>query len=165
MRIALRILALSCFALLSACGFAPLYAQNGITMSLSQVALDVPQTRTGYFLEQNLTNGLGNETDGKKLYGLKIAMVENHYSIGYRIDDTSTRSELTNSLTYTLTDLQTGKVMTQGAFTDTVTYDTSSSPFTGIVSQQDAQKRVAASAAQKLQTALALYFHDTPKAP
>ncbi|HVZ28766.1 MAG TPA: LPS assembly lipoprotein LptE [Asticcacaulis sp.] len=164
MRIALRLLALSCFALLSACGFAPLYAQSGLTMSLSQIAVDVPQTRTGYFLEQDLTNSLATQSDAKKLYGLKIAMEENHYSIGYRVDDTSTRSELTNSVTYTLTDLQTGKVMTQGAFTDTVTYDTSTSPFTGIVSQQDAQKRVAASAAQKLQTALALYFHDAPKA-
>jgi LPS-assembly lipoprotein len=165
MRVALRLLALSCFALLAACGFAPLYAQNGVTMSLSQVSLDIPQTRTGFFLEQNLTNGLGNQADARKLYGLKIAMEENHYSIGYRVDDTSTRSELTNALTYVLTDLSTGKELTRGAFTDTVTYDTTSSPFTGIVSQQDAQKRVAASAAQKLQTALALYFHDTPKAP
>lgn len=163
MRTALRLLALSCFALLSACGFAPLYAQQGLTMNLSQIALEVPQTRTGYFLEQNLSNNLGNQAQTGKIYNLKVVMVENHYSIGYRVDDTSTRSELTNSVAYVLTDIRTGETLTQGAFTETVTYNTSTSPFTGIVSQQDAQKRIAASVAQKLQTALALYFHDAPK--
>ena len=157
---ALRILSLSGLLMLSACGFAPLYAQQGLTMKLSQIALDVPQTRTGYFLEQGLKNGLAIDPSQPAIYSLKVTMKESHYSIGFRVNDTSTRSEITNVVSYALKDIKTDKVLLQKTFTDTVTYDTSSSPFTGVVSQQDAQKRVAASSAQKIETELAVYFHE-----
>ncbi len=49
--------------------------------------------------------------------------------------------------------------MYSGSFTDTVTYDTSKSPFTGIIAQQDAQERIATSISEKIQTEVALYFH------
>ncbi|MBW8733945.1 MAG: hypothetical protein JF571_06505, partial [Asticcacaulis sp.] len=67
MRIAFRLLSLSALAAasvtLSGCGFTPLYAQQGLTAKLSQVAVETPQTRTGYFLEQELKNGLGQGND------------------------------------------------------------------------------------------------------
>ena len=97
--------------------------------------------------------------DKSPIYTLAIKLDERHYQVGYRVDDTSTRSELTSSVAYTLTDNRTRKVVLKDAFTETVTYSTSSSPFTGIVSQQDAQERLATSAAQKIQTAVALHFH------
>ena len=147
---------------LSGCGFAPLYAQQGLTLNLSQVAVEVPQTRTGYFLEQDLRNGLGNDAGSDKIYNLKVDIKENHYAIGFKVDDTSTRSEITNSVNYTLTDISNGQILDQGQFTDTVTYDSSKSPFTGVISQQDAQKRAATSISQKIQTQLALYFHNKP---
>ena len=53
-----------------------------------------------------------------------------------------------------------GAQFTVGTFSETVTYDTTSSPFTGVVSQQDAQERIAVAISQKIQTNLALYFHD-----
>lgn len=157
---ALRILSLGSLLMLSACGFVPLYAQQGLTSNLSQIALDVPQTRTGYFLEQDLKSSLATDSAQPALYSLVITMKEQHYSIGYKVNDTSTRSEITNNVSYVLKDIKTGQVLLQKNFVDTVTYDTSSSPFTGVVSQQDAQKRVATSSAQKIQTELAVYFHD-----
>jgi len=162
MRIALRLLSLSALAAVaisaSGCGFTPLYAQQGLTTRLSQIAVETPQTRTGYFLSQELKNGLG-ESNERPLYRLKVDLNEKHFQVGYRVDDTATRSELTDSVTYTLKDA-TGKVLLQKSFTETVTYNVASSPFTGIVSQQDAQERLAASVARKIQTAVALYFHD-----
>ena len=141
MRIALRLLSLSALAAasvtVSGCGFTPLYAQQGLTAKMSQIAIETPQTRTGYFLEQELKNGLG-----------------------YRVDDTATRSELTDNVTYELRDAQTGALLLQKIFTETVTYNVTSSPFTGIVSQQAAQERLAANAAQKIQLAIAIYFHN-----
>jgi len=164
MRTTLRLLTLACLLAapftLSACGgFTPLYAQQGLTSTLSQIAIETPQTRTGYFLEQQLRGGLSGDAGGQKPYTLTVDLNEQHYQVGYRVDDTSTRSELTDTVSFVLKD-RAGKVLLKDSFTETVTYSTSSSPFTGIVSQQDAQKRVATSAAQKIQTALALYFHD-----
>jgi LPS-assembly lipoprotein len=163
MRIALRLLSLSALAAVSVsvsgCGFTPLYAQQGLTSKLSQISVETSQTRTGYFLGQELKNGLG-ESDGRPLYVLKIELKENHYQVGYRVDDTATRSELTDNITYTLKDTATNTVLLNKTFAETVTYNVTSSPFTGIVSQQDAEERLAASAARKIQTAVALYFHD-----
>ncbi len=152
---------------LTGCGFAPLYAQTGLTTSLSQVAISVPQTRTGYFLEQDLRNGLGGDDASPKVYKLVISMKEKHYSVGYKVDDTSTRSEITSAVTYVLKDSATGKVLYKDNFSETVTYDTSKSPFTGVISQQDAQERIATGISQQIQRDLALYFHGglLPKEP
>ncbi len=163
MRRALQILCL-CAAVgitpaLVSCGFAPLYAQQGLTESMAQIDIAVPQTRTGYFLEQDLRNGFGGDLTSPKAYLLAIDLNERHYAVGYRVDDTSTRSEITSNVSYKLTSLATGKVLYKGSFTDTVTYDTSRSPFTGVVAQQDAQERIARSISEKIQTEVALYFH------
>ena len=130
-----------------------------MTGKLSQIAVETSQSRTGYFLGQELKNGLGQNND-RPLYQRKVTLVENHYQVGYRVDDTATRSELTDNVTYVLKDTATNTVLLQKSFAETVTYNVSSSPFTGIVSQQDAEERLAASAARKIQTAIALYFHD-----
>ena len=143
---------------LSGCsGYTPLYSQ-AVTGNMSQIEVEAPQTRTGHFLEEDLRNGLGNDQVSAKRYKLVITMSERHYSIGYRVDDTSTRSEITSRVNYTLTDSTTGKKVLAAAFSETVTYDTSASPFTGVVSQQDAQERIATAISQKLQTDLAIYF-------
>lgn len=148
---------------LSGCGFVPLYAQQGLTVNLAQIDIDAPQTRTGYFVEQELRNSLASDDSTQKLYKLVITMKEQHYAIGYRVDDTSTRSEITSQIAYKLINVSTKAVILQDAFSETVTYDTSVSPFTGVISQQDAQKRIATSISQKIQTNLALYFHEKPK--
>ncbi len=144
---------------LTGCGFAPLYAKTGLTANLSQVAIEVPQTRTGYFLEQDLRNGLGGDESSPKTFLLTIGMKERHYGVGYKVDDTSTRSEITSNVVYTLKDMSTGNVLYTNRFSETVTYDTSASPFTGVISQQDAQQRIATAISQQVQRDLALYFH------
>ena len=144
---------------LTGCGFVPLYAQTGLTNSLSQVAIDVPQTRTGYFLEQDLRNGLGGDQTSPKAYLLTISMKERHFGVGFTVNDTSTRSEITSAVVYTLKDIATGKVLYTNSFSETATYDTSKSPFTGVISQQNAQERIATAISQQVQRDLALYFH------
>lgn len=166
MRLALKIAAL-CAALafpagLTGCGFTPLYAQQGLAGGLAKIEIDVPQTRTGYFLEQDLRNGFGSDLTSPKDYVLTVTLNEQHFKVGYKVDETSSRSEITTTVKYVLKSKATGAVMYRGDFTDTVTYDTSKSPFTGVIAQQSAQERSAGSIAEKIQSELALYFHDRP---
>jgi LPS-assembly lipoprotein len=147
-------------SVLSGCGFTPMYAKTSVGNRLSDIDLDTPQTRTGYFLGQDLRQTLDDDPATPKSYKLKIDMNENHYAIGYRIDDTATRSEITSNVTYTLVDLATGKTLTTDHFTETVTYASTTSPFAGIVSQQDGQERLAQAVATRIQGALAVYFHE-----
>lgn len=144
---------------LSGCGFAPLYAKTGLTASMAQIDIQVPQTRTGYFVQQDLRNGLGSDETGPKAYSLTIGMKEQHYSVGLQVDDTSTRSEITTNVVYALKDNATGKLLYTNKFSETVTYDTSKSPLTGVISQQEAQERIATVISQQVQRDLALYFH------
>jgi LPS-assembly lipoprotein len=144
---------------LSGCGFAPLYAKAGLTANLAQIEIKVPQTRTGYFLEQDLNNGLGIDESTPKTYKLVITMKERHYSVGYKVDDTSTRSEITSNVSYVLRDMETNQALYRNSFSETITYDTSKSPFTGVISQQDGQRRVATGISEHIQRDLALYFH------
>lgn len=145
---------------LQGCGFTPMYAKPGLGPTLSDIAVDTPQTRTGFFLGQDLRQTLNNDETSAKTYTLKIIMSEDHYNIGYRIDDTSTRSEITSGVVYTLTDNRTGKVLYTDHFTETVTYASTNSPFTGIVSQQNGQQRLADAVSTRIQGALAVYFHE-----
>ena len=166
MRAVLKVLCLGALAftpvMLSGCaGFTPLYAER-VTVNMAQIGIEVPQTRTGYFLEQDLRSGFGSDESSPKLYQLTVTMVERHYSIGYRVDETSSRSEITSRVSYTLTELRTNKRLARGSFSETVTYNTSQSPFIGVVSQQDAQERIAGAISQKIQNELALYFHGKP---
>lgn len=172
MRTALKLLRLGVLAIapltlasltLSGCaGFAPLYAER-VTVNMAQIGIEVPQTRTGYFLEQDLRNGFGADDVSPKLYKLTVTMTERHYSIGFRIDETSTRSEITSRVSYVLTDTRTNKRLTRGNFSETVTFNTSQSPFVGVVSQQDAQERIASAISDRIQADLALYFHGKAK--
>ncbi len=70
MRRALQILcvsvAVTVLPVLASCGFAPLYAQQGLTASMAQIDIAVPKTRTGYFLEQDLRNGFGSDLTSPK---------------------------------------------------------------------------------------------------
>ncbi|EGF92024.1 hypothetical protein ABI_04560 [Asticcacaulis biprosthecium C19] len=167
MRTALKLLCLGVLAIspvtLSGCaGYTALYAER-VTVNMAQIGLEVPQTRTGYYLEQDLRNGFGADDVSPKLYKLTVTMTERHYSIGYRVDETSTRSEITSRVSYVLTDTRTNKRLTRGNFSETVTFNTSQSPFTGVVSQQDAQERIAATISDRIQADLALYFHQKAK--
>jgi LPS-assembly lipoprotein len=145
---------------LQGCGFTPMYAKQGLGTRLSDVDFDVPQTRTGYFLGQDLRQTLDEDPSTPKTYTLKVIMSEDHYSIGYRVDDTSTRSEITSGVIYSLIDKRTGKTLTTDHFTETVTYASTSSPFAGIVSQQNGQERLADAVSTRIQGALAVYFHE-----
>jgi LPS-assembly lipoprotein len=144
---------------LGGCGFAPLYAKTGMTANMAQIDIRVPETRTGYFLEQNLHNSLGIDDSAPKTYRLAITMKESHYSVGYQVDDTSTRSEITSAVSYVLKDQATGRTLYDNSFSETVTYDTSKSPFTGVIAQQDGQERIASAISEQIQRDLALYFH------
>ena len=145
---------------LSGCGFTPMYAKPKVIAGLSGIDLDTPQTRTGYFVAQDLRQTLDDDPSKPKAYILHIEMTEGHYAVGYRVDDTSTRSEITSNVNYTLTDKETGKVLAKDHFTETVTYASTASPFTGIVSQQAGQERLANAVSARIQGALAVYFHE-----
>jgi LPS-assembly lipoprotein len=152
-------LALLLMPSLTACGFKPLYAQNGLVNHLASVEVEAPNTRLGYLLRQNLITGLG-DSDAKKQYSLEIKIDEKRYDVGLSVQGNATRFEISNVVNYVLKDSQSNTVLLTNGFVDTVTYDASENAYTGIASQQDGQARAATSIANRVQNELAVYFHN-----
>jgi LPS-assembly lipoprotein len=144
----------------SACGFQPLYADRGLVTSLSQVDIVVPDTRTGYFLKQDLSKGLLEDSKAAKRYKLDVTLTERRFAVGLGLDDTASRYEISNVVAYSLTDLSTRQVVYKSSFVDATTYDAAESPYASMASQQDGQERAAVGISQKIQADLALYFHN-----
>ncbi|MFT3997036.1 MAG: hypothetical protein QM667_06495 [Asticcacaulis sp.] len=145
---------------LGGCGFTPVYAQKGLPGELANIEVITTDSRTGYFLRQNLVSGF-NTLEGQKRYRLSVKLTENRYDIGIGVNDIATRSEISTSVEYVLTDLSTRKILTKSTFIDTTTYDANSqSPYAGVAAQKDGQQRAATAIGERLRSDLVLFFHE-----
>jgi LPS-assembly lipoprotein len=142
---------------LSGCGMTPVYGERSLTTNLSQVEVEAPDTRIGYFIRQQLITGLG-ETGSAKAYDLKIAVEEKRYEIGLSNFGTATRFEISARVDYTLTARAGGKPLYKNSFVQTVTYDSTDSSYAAISAQKDGQERAATAISRQIQNQLATYF-------
>lgn len=150
---------------LSGCGFTPVYAQKGLPGELANIDVITTESRTGYFLRQNLVSGF-NTLEGQKRYRLSIKLEEKRYDIGIGVNDIAVRSEISTTVEYTLVDATTRKVMTKSTFVDTTTYDANSqSPYAGVAAQKDGQQRAATAIGERIRSELVLFFHEKKAAP
>ena len=150
-RAALAGLALT-LPLLGGCGFTPLYADNSTVSGLSHVQVEVPQTRMGYLLREQLQDDLAIKRSEQAEYRLVIEMHEDRLPRGLRPNATADRYETRLKYNYTLTRIATGEVVLQRSSTVTVMSDATSQPYAGISLQQDAEVRVAWEASQFMKT-------------
>jgi LPS-assembly lipoprotein len=143
---------------LSGCGMTPVYGERSLTTSLSQIEVEAPDTRIGYFLRQQLITGFG-ETGSAKAYDLKIAVEEKRYEIGLSNFGTATRFEISANVSYTLTARGgSSKPLYKNSFVQTVTYDSTDSSYAAISAQKDGQERAATAISRQIQNQLAAYF-------
>lgn len=150
---------LAAAALLSGCGFTPLYAEPGVSPALGAIAVETPSTRTGYVLRERLEDALGRNPGQAGDYRLVTRVSERRSSLGRRADDTATRYELTLTVNYELTD-QGGNRLLRNTVRATTTYAASEHPYAGVTAQRDGESRAAAQAADLIRAELARYFAE-----
>ncbi len=149
-------------AALGGCGFTPLYAQPGVGAGLTHIQVVAPEGRVGYLLREDLDDQLGRSVGDAPAYRLDLVLDQTRQAEGLRADATAQRYELDLKVTYTLTELATGKVAHTGEVTSVVSYDSADQPYAGIAARQDTQDRLAADAAQKIQVELAAFVSHQP---
>jgi LPS-assembly lipoprotein len=142
---------------LSGCGMTPVYGERSLVANLSQVEIDAPQTRIGYFVRQQLITGL-NDNGASKAYDLKLTIDEKRYEIGLSNFGTATRFEISANVSYILTARDGGKELYKNSFVQTVTYDSTDSSYAAISAQKDGQERAATAISRQIQNQLAAYF-------
>ena len=150
-------------ALLQGCGFTPMYARNGLAPALSSVEVRVPQTRVGYLLREELDDALAREKGRPPAYVLSLAVDEDRYARGLRVDDVATRYEVALRVDYILSDARTRRQVKTGSVNANVTYDSPDQPYSGIAAFADGQERAATQAAERIRLDLARWFALAPR--
>ena len=147
MRRVLALIAVAGAALLSGCGFTPLYGETGVGAGLSRIAVTTPDNRLGYRLREQLEDAFGRDGSVQPLYRLTTEVSQERRPLGRRIDDTASRYELKVKADWTLTPA-TGGTPVSGSETVTTTYAAADQPYAAIAAQQDGEERAAAELAR-----------------
>jgi LPS-assembly lipoprotein len=143
---------------LSACGFTPLYATQGLAPGLSAIEVKVPHGRLAYLLSESLDDDLNRDRGKPAVYRLDLTVTSSAFARGLNLDETAAYYEDHVTVGYRLIEIATGRVLKASSEPVEVTYDATDLPYAGIAAQEDAQKRAADEAAQRIRTDLGVYF-------
>jgi LPS-assembly lipoprotein len=143
---------------LAACGFTPLYATEGLAPGLASIEVKVPHGRLAYLLSESLNDDLARDRDQPAVYRLDLTLTSRVFARGLNLDETAAYYEDHVIVDYRLVEIATGRVMKTGAQPVEVTYAATNIPYAGIAAQEDAQKRAADTAADRIRTDLGIYF-------
>ncbi|HEX4303507.1 MAG TPA: LPS assembly lipoprotein LptE [Rhizomicrobium sp.] len=153
----------------SACGFHPLYggSNGGMQTTLATIYVEPVPDKIGYELRNTMIDLLdGPGTPAGAVYHLKLALTQTTQGVALQNDAAITRYNDTLKVTYTLTDLK-GKVVTSGVETGLSAYNVlpsitrqqqSDANYGTLAAQQDADRRAAASIAERIRLDLNVYF-------
>jgi LPS-assembly lipoprotein len=162
--------ALALAALLSACGFHPLYgsdpADGGARQVFASIYVDpIAGERIGYELRNSLIDGLnGAAKPTVAAYRLKVTVDQYLQGIAVQNNATVTRYNYTLNATYELSDIRTNQVVKTGVQRTLSAYDVVQSPYATLVAQEDAQKRGASDIAYRIRLDLSAYFANRNRA-
>ena len=149
---------------LSACGFTPLYATPGVTPGLAAIETVAPDGRAGFLLREQLDDAFDHAVGAPSAYRLTLAINEQRYARGVRVDNVANRYELRMVVNWSLLDSKTGAELRKGRTDAAVTYDSADQPYAAIAAQNDGQERAAAEVARQIQLDIAAWMAAGPKA-
>jgi len=159
------ILLIAASAALSGCGFAPLYGQPGVVKSLAAIEIEAPQGRTGFLIREHLDDAFAKDRTAQPAYHMQLALAEQRFPRGVRVDNVATRYEYVLVASYALTSVPSGSLAKRGTVRVELTYDSADQPYASVAAQQDAQDRAAEEAARRIQLELAAWLADGAKPP
>lgn len=138
---------------LSACGFTPVYGPGSpATGMLDHVAIDAPADRRAFDLVERLEERLGRA--GSATYRLSYQIDVQSENRTITPTNAITRYNLNGRVHYTLRDLKTDRVLTQGDVTTFTSYSASGTPVATNASENDAQVRLMRLLADQIVTRL-----------
>jgi LPS-assembly lipoprotein len=147
--------------LVSACGFEPMYGTQGGTAArssiLAAVQVETPKGRLGELLRAEIEDGINPEYRyATPLYRLNIALTEQDTALFINPDGTSSRGDLRYTSSYTLTRIDTKKIIHEGSVTRVSSYNSSeTADYAAFVSREDARVRALTELAQDYKLRLA----------
>jgi LPS-assembly lipoprotein len=150
-------LAVATFPLVG-CGFTPLYGAPGVTQGLSRIAVTAPPGRVGFLLRENLDDALGRDKTAPIAYRLEMTLAETRGPRGLTRTDVADYYDVGLTVHYNLVAVATGKIVSAGSVASQVSYDDSGQAYADIAAAQDADARIAADAARRIEIKIAAWM-------
>ncbi|MBS0185865.1 MAG: hypothetical protein JSS34_05940 [Proteobacteria bacterium] len=151
------------------CGFDPLYApssfenhpMNSVQNDLSKIRINLIADRRGQLLRNHLISLITPLGQPKKpLYIMDVTITESSQALGILKDATFSKSQMTYSAQFKLTDASTGKVLLSTSTEVIADYNIiKNSEFATVISEQSAQDRSLVQLAQQISRELATFFY------
>lgn len=127
---------------LAACGFTPAYAPTGAGTALrGQVRLDDPKTQADFDFVAAMEERLGRSTAAR--YGLAFDFTMLERGSAQVAGFGETRIALVGNVTYTLTEIATGQVVTSDSVRNFTNFSTTSTQLATVRAREDAERRLA----------------------
>ena len=147
-------LALALAATVGACGFRPMYMQsaNG-GPAIGPVIVDRIDGKAGYVLKSELEKMFDIERGTGPVRRLQITLSESVAGLGFRVDESASRSDLYLDARYTLFDID-GKAVVTSNIRTVASYDVPTSAYGEIAAQDDARERASETMAERIRADL-----------
>ena len=155
---------LAAVGFVAACGYTPVYGPGGSAAQFqAQVAMDAPGNRNEFDLVHQLEQRLGHTTN--PIYQLSYQIVTTQDGVGVTPEQEIIRFNVVGEVTYTLTKINSGEVLTNGSVDTFTGYSagavdvTASPPSTNatiatLSAQRDANARLMVALADQIVTQL-----------
>lgn len=146
--------------LLGMCGFHPLCQKEDVVEKFSKIKIrpiegKLGQTFRNILLEKLTPRGVPQSPE----YILEVSLTTSDRDLGIAKDATTTRSEVTVVVSYTLKEARTGKVLHTGKESESSDYDVlTDSYYSNIVSKEDTREGLVALIADLVHLSLASYL-------
>lgn len=134
---------------LTGCGFTPVYGPKGTALR-GRVAIDAPDDRESYALVEQLNRGFGPATSAE--YRLSYEIETARKAVGLTRAQEIRRYHITGKVTYTLTEIASGRVMTSGEAESFTAYSATGSTVSTLTAPRDAYERLMAILADQIVT-------------
>ncbi len=151
-------------ALLSACGFSPIYGHHtgspAVEVSLSTIFIDAIDGKDGQFLRNKLMDRLyfhGRPAEPTAF--LKITLSSTEVGLGIQKDATTSRSQLDMNASYMLRDRE-KKTLFSGSAHSVASYSKLTAQYGTLATQRDAYERALNEISEQIAGRLSLYYAE-----
>ena len=150
----------------AACGFEPVYAptatEGALAAELAAVELPDAETRFEFELRRALQRQLDPTGRGAaKRYRLRTRLARDVEDLAIQLDAVVTRQDLTVAAVYELSDTADGRVLARGRVERTASFNIRGEPYSDLIAEEDADRRVADALAVALRQQLVAHFERT----
>lgn len=148
-----RFLTLLAVAPLAGCGFTPVYGPGGTGRALrGQVQVAAPDTRLGFQLVARLEERLG--LPQAAIYSLDHRIQTSESGLAITGTNDITRINIDGTVTFTLTEIATGRERLAGSVSTFTAYSTTSTPVATSAARRDAEDRLMTALADQVMSRL-----------